>query len=245
MATVESRLEELGLVLPEPMILPPGAIISFPWVRIHGNRAFISGHGPLKDDGSLWTPLGKVGAEVSPEEAYVAARQVGLAILSSLKRELGDLDRVTCWLKILGMVNSAPGFNRQPSVINGFTDLIVATGPGTATQLKILDGQDQTKVLFELAPFEAAFTGAQERRDVADLDRDPRILERVLGERTERATIPLDDRRHELGDDDLRVARERVERRAQREAHSETTDQHHRPLAEARAIAAEPRELLL
>ena len=124
MATVESRLEELGLVLPEPMILPPGAIISFPWVRIHGNRAFISGHGPLKDDGSLWTPLGKVGAEVSPEEAYVAARQVGLAILSSLKRELGDLDRVTCWLKILGMVNSAPGFLEQPTVINGYSELM-------------------------------------------------------------------------------------------------------------------------
>jgi len=125
MSTVESRLSELGLVLPDPMILPPGAIISFPWVRVHGNRAFISGHGPLKDDGSLWTPLGKVGLEVSPEEAYVAARQVGLAILSSLKRELGDLDRVSAWLHILGMVNSAPGFNRQPSVINGFTDLIV------------------------------------------------------------------------------------------------------------------------
>ncbi|MBI1757442.1 MAG: RidA family protein [Fimbriimonas ginsengisoli] len=125
MSTVESRLRDLGLVLPAPMILPPGAIITFPWVRVHGNRAFISGHGPLNADGSIAKPLGKVGLEVSPEQAQVAARLTGLAILASLKRELGDLDRVTAWLHVLGMVNSAPGFNRQPNVINGFSDLIV------------------------------------------------------------------------------------------------------------------------
>lgn len=125
MSTIESRLRDLGLVLPAPMILPPGAIIRFPWVRIHGNRAFISGHGPLNPDGSIMTPLGKVGAEVSLEQAQAAAQGVGLAILSSLKRELGDLDRVSTWLHVLGMVNSAPGFNQQPTVINGFSDLIV------------------------------------------------------------------------------------------------------------------------
>ncbi|HEX4596325.1 MAG TPA: RidA family protein [Burkholderiaceae bacterium] len=125
MAQIESRLSDLGLVLPAPLLLPPGVTLPFPWVRVHGNRAFISGHGPQNADGSLATPLGKVGAEVSLEQAQVAARQVGLSILASLKRELGDLDRVTAWLKVLGMVNSAPGFNRQPNVINGFTDLIV------------------------------------------------------------------------------------------------------------------------
>ena len=125
MSQIESKLNELGLVLPEPLVLPPGVTIPFPWVRIHGNRAFISGHGPQNPDGTIAGPLGKVGAEVTIEEAHASARLVGLAILGSLKRELGDLDRVTHWLKFLGMVNSAPGFNRQPYVINGFTELIL------------------------------------------------------------------------------------------------------------------------
>ncbi len=73
----------------------------------------------------LAQPLGKVGSEVSLEEAYQAARLVALAILGSLKRELDDLDRVTAWLRVHGMVNSAPSFTRQPAVINGFSDLII------------------------------------------------------------------------------------------------------------------------
>jgi enamine deaminase RidA (YjgF/YER057c/UK114 family) len=67
-----------------------------------------------------------VGSEVTEQEAYAAARLAGLAILGSLKRELGDLDRIACWSRVFGMVNSAPGFDRQPAVINGFTDLIVS-----------------------------------------------------------------------------------------------------------------------
>jgi enamine deaminase RidA (YjgF/YER057c/UK114 family) len=125
MAEIEKRLEKMGLVLPAPMVLPPGVVLPFPWVRVHGNRCFISGHGPQNPDGTLAQPLGKVGAEVTLEKAQVQARNVGLSILSSLKRELGDLDRVTTWLKFLGMVNTAPGFNQQPSVINGFTNLII------------------------------------------------------------------------------------------------------------------------
>ena len=125
MSTIEERLHARGLVLPEPLVLPPGATLPFPWLRVHGNRAFISGHGPQNPDGTLALPLGKVGAEVSPEQAHAAARSVGLAILGSLKRELGDLDRVTAWLRVFGMVNSAPGFNRQPQVINGFSELIL------------------------------------------------------------------------------------------------------------------------
>jgi enamine deaminase RidA (YjgF/YER057c/UK114 family) len=125
MSRIEQRLADLGLALPAPLQLPPGAVLPFPWVRILGNRALISGHGPTNADGSLAQPLGKVGREVTLEQAQAAARLTGLAILGSLKRELGDLDRVTAWTRIFGMVNSAPGFNRQPAVLNGFTDLVV------------------------------------------------------------------------------------------------------------------------
>ncbi len=122
---VEARLQQLELVLPQPMKTPPGMNLPFAWVRVRGNRAYISGHGPLHPDGSLAGPFGKVGAEVLPEQAYDSARLVALAILSSLKRELGDLDRVTAWLRVFGMVNAAPGFTQLPQVINGFTELIL------------------------------------------------------------------------------------------------------------------------
>ena len=125
MAKIEQRLQALGLVLPAPLQLPPGATLPFPWVRVVGSRALISGHGPTNADGSLAQPLGKVGAEVTVEQGHAAARLAGLAILASLQRELGDLDRIAHWVHVFGMVNSAPGFNRQPAVINGFTELIV------------------------------------------------------------------------------------------------------------------------
>jgi len=122
---VEEKLEELGLVLPDPIKTPPGLVLPFAWVRVRGDRAYVSGHGALNPDGSLAEPLGKVGAEVSEEQAYEAARLTALSMLGSLKRELGDLDRVGAWLRVFGMVNSAPGFDRQPNVINGFSDLIL------------------------------------------------------------------------------------------------------------------------
>jgi enamine deaminase RidA (YjgF/YER057c/UK114 family) len=125
MAQIEARLQAMGLALPAPLRLPPGVVLPFPWVRVHGNRAYVSGHAAQNADGSLAAPLGKVGLDVSLEEARGAARLVALSILGSLKRELGDLDRVSAWLRAFGMVNSAPGFNHQPAVINGFTDLIV------------------------------------------------------------------------------------------------------------------------
>ena len=126
MSTPEDRLAELGLVLPAPLQLPPGVTLPFPWVRIVGTRAIISGHGPTNSDGSLAEPLGKVGADVSEEQAYEAARLTGMVILGSLKRELGSLERIASWTRVFGMVNSAPGFIRQPAVVNGFTDLIVS-----------------------------------------------------------------------------------------------------------------------
>ena len=125
MSNIESRIRELGLELPPPLVLPAGVTLPFPWVRVRGNRAFVSGHGPQNPDGTLAGPFGKVGLDLSVEEAQLAARRVALSVLGSLRRTLGDLDRVACWLRILGMVNSAPGFDRQPAVINGFTELIV------------------------------------------------------------------------------------------------------------------------
>jgi enamine deaminase RidA (YjgF/YER057c/UK114 family) len=122
---IEAKLDALGLTLPELFAPPAGTYLPFSWVRVRGNRAYISGHTAQNPDGSLAQPLGKVGAEVSPDEAYQAARLIALAMLGSLKRELGDLDRVTAWLRVHGMVNSAPGFTRQPAVINGFSDLIL------------------------------------------------------------------------------------------------------------------------
>jgi enamine deaminase RidA (YjgF/YER057c/UK114 family) len=122
---IESKLQAMGLALPAPLKLPAGVTLPFPWVRVYGDRAYVSGHGPTNPDGSLAAPLGKVGLDVSVEEAQAAARLTALAILGSLKRELGDLDRVTSWLRVFGMVNSAPGFRQQPAVINGFTLLIV------------------------------------------------------------------------------------------------------------------------
>jgi len=125
MPTAEQRLKALGLKLPEPVKPPPGVVLPFQFVRVQGNRAFISGHGPTNEDGSLARPLGKVGRELDVAQGAAAARLVGLSVLGSLRRALGDLDRVTAWTRVFGMVNSAPGFNQQPSVINGFSDLVL------------------------------------------------------------------------------------------------------------------------
>jgi enamine deaminase RidA (YjgF/YER057c/UK114 family) len=121
---VEERLALLGLVLPPPVQAPPGVRLPFTPVRIIGERAFVSGHGPQLPDGSIAGPFGKVGAEVTVEEGYASARLTALSMLGSLQRALGDLDRVA-WARVFGMVASAPGFDRQPSVINGFSDLIL------------------------------------------------------------------------------------------------------------------------
>ena len=125
MSKIQSRLAELKLVLPQPIKAPPGVALPFQFVRVIGRRALIAGHGPQAPDGSVATPLGKVGREVTVEQGYAAARLTGLAILGSLKRALGELDRITAWGRVFGMVNSAPGFSRQPMVINGFSDLIL------------------------------------------------------------------------------------------------------------------------
>jgi enamine deaminase RidA (YjgF/YER057c/UK114 family) len=123
MGVIEDRLGQLGLALPAPVAAPAGVRLPFDFVRVHGDVAYVSGHGPLDGDRVLVT--GRVGGEVSVEQAYEAARATGLSMLASLKQELGELDRVTGWLKALGFVNCAGGFNATPAVINGFSDLIL------------------------------------------------------------------------------------------------------------------------
>jgi enamine deaminase RidA (YjgF/YER057c/UK114 family) len=126
MALIERRLHDMGLVLPAPIQTPPGVTLPFPFARVLGSRVLISGHGPLNDDGSLAQPLGKLGRELTVAQGQLAARRTALGILASLQRVLGDLDRIQAWTRVFGMVNSAPGFNQQPAVINGFSELILA-----------------------------------------------------------------------------------------------------------------------
>lgn len=118
---VRERLRDLGLELPVPMHIPGQR---FELVHVAGDRATIAGHLPLAPDGSIAGPLGKVGAEVSAEEAYQSARLVALAMLASLESRGLDLDRVV-WRKVFGMVNAAPGFNALPGVVNGFSDVLL------------------------------------------------------------------------------------------------------------------------
>ena len=123
--TIESRLQQLGLELPQPLRVPAGLTLPFSWVRIADHRAVLSGHLPTDLDGSLAQPLGKVGAEVSLEQAAALAKRIALAMLGTLMRELGSLDRVSRWLRVFGMVNGAPGFTQTAQVINGFSETIV------------------------------------------------------------------------------------------------------------------------
>ena len=123
---VESKLGRMGLALPEAMRLPDGLQAKWRQVRTVGERAVIAGHGPRAVDGTNSGPAGKVGSDLNLAQGYEAAKLTALAVLGDLKRELGDLDRVTSWVRVYGMVNSAPGFVGQALVIDGFTDLMIA-----------------------------------------------------------------------------------------------------------------------
>ena len=114
----EARLTELKLELPPA----PKPVAVYKTLVIVGNLAYVSGHGPLKPDKSMMT--GRVGAELDLEGGKAAARQVGLAILATLRNELGSLNRVKRLVKTLGMVNSTPDFLDHPKVINGFSELM-------------------------------------------------------------------------------------------------------------------------
>lgn len=123
--SVEARLRERALILPEAMQIPGGGVLPFAPVKVRGNVARISGHIAQNSDGSIHELRGRVGSEVTLEQAQNLARIVGLSILGSLKREISDLDRIETWVSAFGMVNTAPDFHLHPMVINGFSDLIL------------------------------------------------------------------------------------------------------------------------
>ncbi len=127
--TIQSKLDSLGLRIPEKLQVPHNAKTPPTWVRIRGDKAYISGHGPQNPDGSIAGPFGKVGSsphEISIEQAYQSAKMTSLSILGSLKREIGTLDKVTAWLQVRVMINASPGFTQTTSVANGFSDLIIS-----------------------------------------------------------------------------------------------------------------------
>jgi enamine deaminase RidA (YjgF/YER057c/UK114 family) len=116
--SAEARIKELNLELP-PAPKPSG--VYKPVVQV-GNLLYVSGHGPIQSDGSLIT--GRVGQDLTEEQAKAAARQTGLTILATLKAHIGSLDRIVRTIKTLGMVNCVPDFKRHPLVINGFSELL-------------------------------------------------------------------------------------------------------------------------
>jgi enamine deaminase RidA (YjgF/YER057c/UK114 family) len=117
--SIEGKLEALGLSLPEPLV-PPG---NFQLIKLHGGLAYVSGHGPF--DGETLLVEGLIGRDLSVEQGYDAARLTALSILASLKPALGELDRITQWLRAVGYVHCVPGFAQNATVVNGFSDLIV------------------------------------------------------------------------------------------------------------------------
>ena len=99
--------------------------LPFDLVRADGNHLYLSGHVPTDITGAMNKPFGKVGDEVSPEEAYAIAGRIALGLCASIKAHVGDLDRVEKWLRVFGMVNTAPGFTQIPAVINGCSDTLL------------------------------------------------------------------------------------------------------------------------
>jgi enamine deaminase RidA (YjgF/YER057c/UK114 family) len=118
-ADAEKKLKELGIQL----ISPTKPIANYVKAVRTGNLVFLSGHGPSKADGTLIT--GKVGKELSTEQGAEAARLTAISLLSTLKAEIGDLNKVKRIVKVLGMVNCTESFTDQPKVMNGFSDLMV------------------------------------------------------------------------------------------------------------------------
>lgn len=117
--SVESRLKAQGIEL----ITPSAPVANYVKAVRVGNMVYLSGHGPDKPDGGQVT--GKLGSELTIEQGQEAARLVGISLLSSLKREIGDLDKVKRIVKVTGFVNAIPSFEKHPQVMNGFSDLMV------------------------------------------------------------------------------------------------------------------------
>lgn len=152
--SAESNLLQLQLELPSA----PVPVAVYKPMVIVGQLAYVSGHGPLRTDGTLIT--GRVGADLTLEEGKAAARQVGLAILATLRKQLGSLDNVRRVIKVLGMVNSAPDFYDHPKVINGCSELFAeiwgtvnGVGARSAVGMGPLPGNIAVEIeaIFELA----------------------------------------------------------------------------------------------
>lgn len=118
MSDAEARVHELHLVLPKP----PKPVAKYKTALLVGHHLYVSGHGPLKPDGSMI--VGKVGADLTPEQGKEAARQVGLAVLATVRDQLGSLNKVARLIKTFGLVNCTDSFGQQPQVINGFSELM-------------------------------------------------------------------------------------------------------------------------
>jgi len=152
--TPEERIKELSLQLPPP---PKPAGVYKPVVVV-GNMVYVSGHGPLKPDGTMMT--GRVGADIDKQGGYDAAKQVGLTILTTLRTQLGSLNRIKRLVKTLGMVNSTADFKEHPAVINGYSDLMKqvfgddnGVGARSAVGMGSLPGNISVEIeaIFELA----------------------------------------------------------------------------------------------
>lgn len=124
-SAIEDRIAARGLYLPAPIRMPAETAMPFAWARRHRDRVYVSGHGPQAPDGSAAGPFGRVGIEVSPDEARHAARLAMLAVLGTLKRELGDLGRIAAWLRIESFVLSAPGFDRTTGIVGAASELVL------------------------------------------------------------------------------------------------------------------------
>lgn len=153
--SAELNFASLNLVLPAA----PKPVAVYKPLVVSGGMAYVSGHGPLRTDGSLIT--GVVGRDLDLEAGKAAARQVGLAILATLRAQLGSLDRVHRLVKVLGMVNSAPDFYDHPKVINGCSELFASLwgpefgiGARSAVGMGPLPGNIAVEIeaIFELAP---------------------------------------------------------------------------------------------
>ncbi|MGI8482666.1 MAG: RidA family protein [Thermomicrobiales bacterium] len=141
MVKIEQKLEEMGLVLPEPSPSIAGQAQPPFWIRVRGNIAYVSGQSARNADGSSAGPYGKVPSEVSVEQAREGARGSALALIGTLKRELGDLDRITAWLNVQAMVNADLGFKETSAVTNGFSEFILELfGPEIGAHARMSPG---------------------------------------------------------------------------------------------------------
>lgn len=138
---IERKLADMGLVLPEPGSYKPSVEGPPIPVLVRGNMAYVSGCSARNPDGTSYPCKGSIPGEVSPEEGHEAARLTALTILSELKRAIGDLDRISAWVNVIGFVNCDPGFARTSYVISGFSDFIIDLfGPVIGTHARSTPG---------------------------------------------------------------------------------------------------------